>query len=302
MNQSQSVLITGSSSGFGLLIARTLITHGYTVFATMREPKGRNSERANELRTFATEQASTLHILDLDVISMHSVETAVQKALELEGRIDVVVNNAGVGDGFAAYCEAISMNQFNHIFDVNVFGVQRVIRAVLPIMRRQGSGLLVNISSIMGRVVLPFAAPYTATKYALEALSESYRYELSGAGIDVVIVEPGGFGTEFYTKLQSADEPARMEGYGSLAELPQKMYGGVGDMLSGPNAPNPQDVANAVLRLIETKTGQRPLRTVIDPLLGGEGPQAINQMTDQIQIQLLAGFGMEQLLGVDITD
>lgn len=302
MNQPQNVFITGSSSGFGRLITQTLLIKGYTVFATMRDPLGRNETSANELKAFAAETPGKLYILDLDVTRMASVETAVDQALNQAGRIDVVINNAGVGDGFAAYTEAVTMKEFEHIFDVNVFGVQRVMRAILPAMRQQGSGLLINISSTMGRIVLPFAASYTATKYALEALSESYRYELAGTGIDVAIVEPGGFGTPFWSKLEPVGDAARMASYGSLAELPQKMYGGMGDMLSGENAPNPQDVADAVLQLIETKAGERPLRTVIDPLMGGDGPAAVNQTTQQIQQQLLTGFGMEQLLTLEVSN
>lgn len=296
--QPQTVLITGSSSGFGRLIAQSLLAQGYTVFATMRDPAGRNRQPADELQRLAGEQPGTLHLLELDVTRMASIEAAVQQALGLADRLDVVINNAGVGDGFAAYTEAVTLDQFEHIFDVNVFGVQRMMRAVLPVLRRQGSGLVITISSTMGRIVLPFAAPYTATKYAVEALAESYRYELAGAGIDVAIVEPGGFGTEFWTKLPPAADPERMAGYGVLADLPQQMYGGMGEQLSGADAPDPQAVAQAVLRLIESKAGQRPLRTVVDPLMGGAGPVTINQTTAQIQAQLLSGFGLAHLLSV----
>jgi len=302
MNQPQNVFITGSSSGFGRLMAQTLLNKGFTVFATMRDPKGRNQAKASELQAFAADKPGKLHVLDLDVTSMASIDTAVTQALNQAGRIDVVINNAGAGDGFAAYTEAVTMKEFEHIFDVNVFGVQRVTRAILPAMREQGSGLLINISSTMGRIVLPFAASYTATKYALEALSESYRYELSGTGIDVVIVEPGGFGTAFWSKLEPVGDAERMASYGPLVELPQQMYGGMGDMLSGDNAPNPQDVADAVLQLIETRAGERPLRTVIDPLMGGDGPTVVNQTTDQIQQQLLTGLGMEQLLTLEVSN
>lgn len=176
MNPALTVLITGSSSGFGRLTAQTLVARGHTVLATMRAPQDRNREPADQLRRYAAGQPGDLYVLDLDVTDMVSVEAAVRQALDLTGRIDVVVNNAGVGDGFAAYTEAVSMGQFERIFDVNVFGVQRVTKAILPAMRQQGSGLLIHISSTMGRIVLPFTAAYTATKYALEALAESYRY------------------------------------------------------------------------------------------------------------------------------
>lgn len=167
------------------------------------------------------------------------------------------------------------------------------MRAALPLLRRQKQGLIVNISSTMGRVVLPFSAAYTASKYALEGLAESYRYELAGLGLDVVVVEPGGFGTDFWANLEPAGDAGRANGYGPLAELPQKVYGGMGDMLNGPDAPDPQDVARAVLGLVEMDAGQRPFRTVVDPLMGGAGPTAINQFTEQIQTQILQGMGLE---------
>ncbi len=293
---SQTVLITGSSSGFGLLIARTLLEKGHTVFATMRDPGGRNAANASELRAFADSTSGALHVLDLDVTSDASVAAAVAQALDLEGRIDVVVNNAGYGSG--GYAEAFTMDQFQRVFEVNVFGVQRVNRAVLPAMRAQGAGLLIHVSSTMGRIVLPFAAPYTSAKYAVEGLAESYRYELASTGVDVVIVEPGGFGTNFMANMVPAADEARIASYGPLAEVPQQFWGGLGHMLEAENAPDPQDVADAISRLIETPAGSRPLRTVVDPMSGGEGPTVINQTTDQVQEQMLSAMGMGDLVAV----
>lgn len=294
MKKTQHILITGSSSGFGLDTARLLVSHGHTVFATMRDSAGRNKSAAQGLQVFAAEQPGQLHVIELDVTQEESVVTAVQKAADLTGQIDVVVNNAGIGVGIATYGETVTAGQWQHIFDVNVIGVQRVMRAVLPLLRHQKQGLIVNISSTMGRIVLPFSAAYTASKYALEGLAESYRYELAGLGIDVAVVEPGGFGTDFWAKLEPAGDAGRINGYdGVLAELPQKLYGGMGDMLSGPDAPDPQDVARAVLGLVEMDAGQRPFRTVVDPLMGGSGPTAINQFTEEIQAKILQGMGLK---------
>ena len=296
MRNKPNVLITGSSSGFGLLTSRTLLDRGYTVFATMRSLEGKNAATAAELKGYADGKAGKAHFLELDVTSDASVDAAFQKALELEGHIDVVVNNAGYGVG--GLCEGVPTEQFQRQFDVNVFGVQRVSRAVLPSMRKQRAGLLINISSVMGRIVLPFATPYTASKYALEGLSESYRYELAGTGVDVVIVEPGGFGTSFMSNMDNAADTARVESYGPLAELPEKMWGGMGEMLHGEGAPNPQAVADAVLGLIETPAGERPLRTVVDPMMGGEAPTQVNRTTDEIQQQMFGSMDMENLLSV----
>lgn len=298
MSQSKKVLVTGSNSGLGLAITRALVDQGHTVFATMRNMAGKNLESANTLRAFSKNKAGTLHLLEIDVTSDASVAAAVQKAIELEGRIDVVVNNAGVGNGYGtgAYAETVSMEQFQRIFDVNVSGVQRVIRAVLPTMRQQGSGLLITISSTMGRIVLPFAALYTATKFAVEGLSESYRYELAGAGVDVVIIEPGGFRTDFWVEPELPADTQRAQSYGALAEMPQKMWGGLTTAMQAESAPDPKIVAEAVSRVIETPAGKRPLRFVVDPMMGGEAPSAINQLTDQIQTQLLGSLGLTDML------
>ena len=297
MSKNQNVIITGSSSGFGFLTTRTLLENGYTVFATMRDLDGKNASRANELRDFADGTTGTLRLLELDVTNDASVETAVRQALDEAGQIDVVINNAGIGA--AGFAEGFTVDQFQRIFDVNVFGVQRVNRAVLPAMRERGSGLLIHVSSSLGRLVIPFAAPYTATKYAVEGLSESYRYELAGTGVDVVVVEPGGFGTGFAANMVMPADEVRVESYGELRETPRQMWSGMVQQLQGENAPDPQVVADAILTLIETPAGQRPLRTVVDPMTGGEAASVINQTTDQIQSQLLAAFGMGDLLSVN---
>ena len=290
MNASQTVMITGSSSGFGLLTAQLLLGKGFTVIATMRSIEGNNAQYANEIRRFAEGRPGRLYLRELDVADDASVEQAVQGILDSTEGIDVVVNNAGFGIG--GFAEGCTVNQMKRIFDVNVFGVQRVKRAVLPSMREQGAGLLIHISSVMGRIVIPYAAFYTATKFALEGLAESYAYELEGTGVDVSIVEPGGFGTGFMSKMEEAADMERLKSYGALLERPKQIWGSVGEMLEGDNAPNPQDVADAVLGLIETPEGKRPLRVVVDPMTGGEGPESLNQTAEQIQRQLLGSFGL----------
>ena len=296
MNQLQNILITGTSSGFGFLTARTLLNHGYTVFASMRGLESKNAEAAERLKRTAAETDGRLHLLDLDVTDSASVQRAVRQAQDAAGEIHVAVNNAGFGVGGLA--ETVTIEQFRQQFEINLFGVQRVMQAVLPGMRRRGQGLIINTSSIMGRVVIPFAAAYTASKYALEGLSESYRYELSGTGVDVVIIEPGAFGTSFMANMTQGADTDRLTTYGSLAELPDKLWSGFGSRLSGQDAPNPQDIADAVLRLIQTPAGKRPLRTVVDPLSGGQAPRTVNQTTDQIQAQLFENMQLKELLSV----
>lgn len=296
MSASRKILVTGAAAGFGSLITRSLVAAGHTVFASMRDPQGRNRPKAEALEAFARGKAGVLHVLELDVAREASADAAVRKAVEIGGGLDVVINNAGVGHGLGTYAEAVSMEQFQRSFDINVFGVQRVTRAALPALRKSGRALIVNLSSIMGRIVLPYAAAYTATKYAVEGLSESYRYELSGVGVEVVIVEPGGFPTEFFSTLEGPADAERLAGYGPLADVPAKMYEGFGKMIHGDGAPDPQAVADAVLRVVEMPAGTRPLRVVVDPLMGGSAPEAVNKSGTVAQADLFEAIGQKHLL------
>lgn len=294
MASSQKVLITGAASGFGALIARTLVRNGHTVFASMRDKDGRNSAKAEALVAFALGKPGRLHLLELDVTSESSTEAAVRRALDLEGGLDAVINNAAIGLS-GTYSEAVGMEQFQRVFDVNVSGVQRVTRAALPALRRSG-GLLLNVSSIMGRIVLPYSAVYTASKYAVEGLSESYRYELAAIGVEVVILQPGGFFTDFWAHMESPTDPDRLEAYGPLADAPGKAYASFGEALQGPDGPDPQAVADAALKLLETPRGSRPLRVVVDPFSGGKAPEAVNRLGMEVQAELFASFGVQGLL------
>lgn len=296
MNKRRQVLITGASSGFGLLTAKTLMQNGHTVLATMRNPTGKNAQAADQLHRFSSETSGGLHVLALDVTNEASVNTAVRQALDITQGIDVVVNNAGYA--VSGFLETVTEAQLQQQFEVNLFGAQRVIRAVLPGMRKQGKGLIINISSIMGRIIIPFAGAYTASKWALEGLSESYRYELSGTGVDVVVVEPGGFATNFMTNIENGADTERLAHYGKLADMPEKFWGGIRDSYSVDGAPNPQEVADAVATLIRTPHGQRPFRTVVDPLMGGEAPRTLNQTSDQLQSEIFEGIGMKDWLSV----
>jgi NAD(P)-dependent dehydrogenase (short-subunit alcohol dehydrogenase family) len=191
MNSRQVVLITGSSTGFGRLFAVTLARNGHTVFATMRDPGGRNAKNASEIRALAEKDALPIHVLELDVTDDASVERAVNAAIAKAGRIDVAINNAGYY--LSGLEEAVTTEQAQRLMDTNFIGPVRVNRAVLPHMRRQRSGVLIHVSSGAGRVVLPSVGFYCASKFALEALAEAYSYELAAQGIESVIVEPGQY-------------------------------------------------------------------------------------------------------------
>ena len=185
-----SVLITGCSSGFGKLTALVFARHGHTVFATMRD-----TAKAGPMAAMADEEGLDVRVLALDVTDTASVDAAVAEAEDAAGGgLDVVVNNAGVE--LRGPIEACSDEELFAQFDTNVFGVVRVVRAVLPAMRARRSGVIVNVSSIAGLVARPFGGAYSASKHALEALSEALHHEVRAFGIRVAVVEPGQFETE----------------------------------------------------------------------------------------------------------
>ena len=189
MNSKQVILITGAGTGFGRLFTDTLARSGHTVFATMRDPEGRNAKNASEIRVLAEKDSLPIYVLELDVTDGGSVERAVDAVVAKAGRIDVAINNAGYY--VSGLAEATTTEQAQHLMDTNFFGPVRVNRAVLPHMRRQRSGLLIHISSGAGRVVLPSGGFYCASKFALVGLSEGLRAELRKDGVVVTTVCPG---------------------------------------------------------------------------------------------------------------
>jgi NAD(P)-dependent dehydrogenase (short-subunit alcohol dehydrogenase family) len=232
--------------------------------------------------------------VDIDVTDDGSVERGVAEALAAAGGLDVVVNNAGVG--VIGLQETFTPEDWKQVFDINVFGIQRVNRAVLPHLRKQGSGLLIHVSSLLGRFVLPFLGPYNASKFAVEALADNYRVELSGLGIDSVIVEPGAYGTSFQANLVRPSDDPRGDTYGDFANAPTAMMQSFEQNLSGDSAPDPQSVADAVAELIDTPAGQRPFRTVVDRLGMGEHIERYNASHDQVTVGIYNAFGMSDML------
>src|ERR1700734_2526485 len=282
MNSRQVVLITGSSTGFGRLFTETLARKGHTVFATMRDPGGRNAKNATEIRTLAQKESLPIHVIELDVTddaSVGAVDAAVGKA----GRIDVAINNAGYYLGGLA--EAVTTEQAQRLMDTNFLGPVRVNRAVLPHMRRQRSGVLMHISSGAGRVVLPSAGFYCASKFALEALAESYSYELAGQGIESVIVEPGAYETAVFGNSVTAADVARTDTYGAAQEFPDKLNAALLSTMG-----NAQEVADAVLRIVETPAGEKLLRYRVSA--ASFGVDEINTLSRQVQASLLEAFGI----------
>jgi len=291
MSEKLNVLITGTSTGFGRLTAQTLAKDGHTVFATMRGVEGKNQVHANSLQAWATSNGADLHILELDVTSQQQIDASVEAAYGIAGSLDVVINNAAVGN--VGVLEGFTVEQAKTIFDVNFFGPYRLIKAVLPMMRERGSGLLISVSSATGRIVIPFVAPYSATKYALEALAEEYAFELAPFGIESVIVEPGSFGTDVFSKLIEAEDKEVLAGYGEMADMPINNLKQMAEMLSGPDAPSPQLVADAIKGLVDTPQGKRPLRTVVGPLTVA-GVEQLNEDYLQARDAMYAEMGLGQ--------
>lgn len=292
------VLITGTSSGFGRLIALTLARLGYEVHATMRHLQHKNAAAARELKQLAHREGLALEAVDIDVRSERSVESGVERVLRRAGRIDVLVNNAGIF--YPALLETQTIEQVQQVFETNVFGALRMNRAVLPSMRDQGGGLVVQMTSGVGRIAFPFQGAYNGSKWAMEAMAQVSRYELSQTGVDVVIVEPGAYDTDLvdpngvalyrrYLRRLTPGNARRRTEYGDLARR-------VENELQEPPESKPQEVADAVARLIRTPPGRRPLRTLVggDTELIGD----INAVHQRIQDQILQFAGYGDLISV----
>ena len=284
------VLVTGASTGFGRDTAETLARAGHFVFASMRDTEGRNRVQAVALRGLASTENLTIIPLDLDVTSEASVERAIETILRTAERIDVVVNNAGIAS--AGVSEAFNAEQVRELFEVNVVGLHRVTRAVLPALRRQGEGLVINVGSILGRVTFPFFGIYGASKFAVEALTDSYRYELSQLGIEVVLVQPSAYPTPMYANMQQAADPARATEYGEISQVPGRMFATFSDLFESSSAPNPHDVAEAIERLISQPKGSRAARTVVGSPFGAD---AVNAHAASVQAKVIEGLGLGHL-------
>nr|WP_294523344.1 SDR family oxidoreductase [uncultured Rhodopila sp.] len=281
---SKTVLITGAASGFGRDTAETLAAAGHTVYASMRDVAGRNAGAADALR------GRGIKVVELDVADDASVERGVAAVLADAGRIDVLINNAGLAS--AGVSEGFTADQAKILFNTNVVGVIRTSRAVLPGMRAAKDGLIINIGSILGRVTFPFFGIYGASKFALEALTDSYRYELSQLGVDVVLVQPGAYPTNIYSAIQQPADAARGEAYGEIGAIPGKMFETFMSMFQTENAPDPHDVAAAIVALIDTPKGSRPARTVVGQSFGAD---AVNDATAPVQHDAVTALGLGAL-------
>jgi len=287
----KTILITGASSGFGRLTAETLSCSGHKVFAGFRSTDGAKKQVADELR------GKNIEILKLDVTDQGRVDSAIAQLLgKSNNQLDVVVNNAGMAS--AGISEAFTPEQARELFDVNVFGVQRIIRATLPVLRAKRAGLVINVGSILGRITLPFFGLYGASKYAVEAISESYRYELSQFGVDVVLVQPSAYPTNMYAAAQQPANGELAQSYGEVAEIPGKILKRFVSLFQGENAPNPQDVATAIEKIVSTPAGSRPDRVVVGLPFGSD---AVNNAVAPIQRGVIENLGLGDLTKLKVA-
>ena len=250
------ILVTGASGAFGSLACIQLAENGHQVVGTMRSTSGKNEAIANELKS------KGVALVEMDVTNEGSVNAGVQSAIEFMDGLDTVFNNAGIGAN--GILECFTPDDIQKMFDVNVFGVQRVMRAVLPHLRQQGKGTIIHTSSCIGRVTTPFLASYSASKYALESLVEGYRAELSGFGIESCIIEPGGFPTGFMGGMLTPSDTERVTQYGDMASLPETSLNGYVAYLESIPEQRPERVAEALVDLVNTPFSEKPFRTVVD--------------------------------------
>lgn len=199
MQDQKVAIVTGSSSGIGFETSLTLARNGFHTYATMRNLNG---EKTKPLTEMAKNENLPLQVIGLEIDNDKSVEDAINTIVEERKRIDVLVNNAGYGLGGAL--EDSSMDEIKAQFETNFFGAVRATKAVLPVMRRQGAGKIVNITSMGGRIAIPLSSSYHGSKFALEGLSESIRYELEPFGIKVILIEPGAVGSNFWKNIKIA--------------------------------------------------------------------------------------------------
>ena len=289
------ILITGASSGFGALTARALADAGHTVYASMRETLGRNAPQVAQVQRYAHAHQVDLRSIELDVASSDSVEAGVAKIVVDCGRLDVIIHNAGHMSFGPA--EAFTPEQFAQLYDINVLSTQRVNRAALPYLHKQGKGLVMWVSSSSARGgTPPFLAPYFAAKAAMDSLAVSYASELTRWGIETSIIVPGAFtkGTNHFAHSGKPADQARMSEYedGPYAGVAQAALHGLAAL--EPADADVAEVAKAMVEIIDMPFGTRPLRRHIDP--SEDGCEIVNGVADRVRAELFWKVGLQDLL------
>lgn len=292
------ILVTGAGTGIGKLSALALAEAGHIVYASMRDVEGRNRARADELWAISAQKGIALMPLELDVLSQDSADAAAEIIVREQGRIDVVMQNAGhlvVGPS-----EAFTPEEMMKVFDTNLFGAQRVNRAVLPYMRKQESGLVLWISSTTTKGGFPpFMGPYGAAKAAMDSLAVTLAYELARFGVETSIVVPGAFtsGTDHFPSAGKPADSARAASYarydGAMDQIGERL-----SALTPPDA-DPKAVADEVVRIVGMEKGTRPMRSVIDFV--GDGAAQVLEVSERVRIEFAKRIGMGDLLEARVS-
>ena len=212
----QVALITGCSSGIGYETSILLAQNGFRTYATMR-----NTDKGDKLKEIAEKENLDLKIIKLDVTDDYSIQNAIKEIVQETNRIDVLVNNAG--NNIAGAVEDLSIEEFKEQFETNFFGLIRVTKVVLPIMRKQNNGIIVNLSSIAGKMAIPLNSAYVSSKFAVEGFSESIRYELEDFGIKVILIEPGVIKSNFYENIKMSKN-SLMDPKSAYQPITQKIF------------------------------------------------------------------------------
>jgi NAD(P)-dependent dehydrogenase (short-subunit alcohol dehydrogenase family) len=291
----QVIVVTGASSGFGAMTARQLAQAGHTVYAGMRATETRNAKAVADAAAFATEHNVDLRSVELDVASDASVEAGIARIITDAGRLDVIMHNAGHMSFGPA--EAFTPEQFAELYDINVLSTQRVNRAALPHLRKQGRGLIVWISSSSTRGgTPPFLSPYFAAKAAMDSLAVSYSTELSRWGIETSIVVPGAFtkGTNHFAHSGSPADQARAAEYteGPYKGVPEQALKGLAAL--EPIDADPASVAVEVVRIVGMPVGTRPFRVHVDP--SQDGAEVVAAVADRVRTEMYRNIGLQDLL------
>ena len=246
MQQENKVaIVTGSSSGIGFETSVILARNGFHTYAAVR-----SLDKSKPLIDMSKKDGLSIQVVELDVSNDKSVKDAINKVLSENKRIDVVVNNAGYA--LAGSFEDLSMDEIKSQFETNFFGVIRVIQAILPTMRNQRNGRIVNVSSMGGRIAIPLDSAYHGTKFALEGVSESLQYEVEQFGIKIIIIEPGAIKSNFFNNLKMASKAQRLDS--PYTQMMQKLNAGFSFMLE--NAPHPVEVAKVILAAVTSEDPQ----------------------------------------------
>jgi len=234
-------IVTGTSSGIGFETSLALAREGYFTYATMRD-----TTKSNKIKEITQKENLKINILELDVDDEKSVKSAIAQILDQKQRIDVLVNNAGWG--LWGCVEDVSVDEFKEQFETNFFSIIRLIQEVVPTMRKQGSGTIVNVSSVVGRIGFPASPAYISSKFALEGLSESLRFEFAPFGVNVIIIEPGVIKTNFMKNMKMAKKSELDTVY---KDITTKVVSGV-KMMAEMGTP-PKEVANTIVKAIKDK-------------------------------------------------